>query len=47
MAELNNATILPGKDAIPEKWRIAAPIDQLHYLCDGAIAEWIGPRSRS
>ena len=44
MADLSLATILSGKEAIPEKWRIAEPIDQRHYLCDGSLAEWIGPR---
>ena len=31
-------------DAIPEKYRIAAPIEQREYLCDGAIKEWAGPQ---
>ena len=31
-------------DAIPEKYRIAAPIEQREYLCDGAIKNWAGPQ---
>jgi len=30
--------------AIPETWRLEAPIEQCHYLCDGALREWTGPR---
>ncbi len=31
-------------DVIPEKYRIAALIEQREYLCDGAIKNWAGPQ---
>ena len=37
-------SLLPQNDMIPEKYRIACPIEQRQYLCDGAIKEWTGPR---
>ncbi|MGE4561017.1 MAG: NADP-dependent glyceraldehyde-3-phosphate dehydrogenase [Desulfobulbus sp.] len=30
-------------NTVPEKWRIASPIVQRQYLCDGTIKEWSGP----
>jgi glyceraldehyde-3-phosphate dehydrogenase (NADP+) len=35
--------IFPDPQAIPEQFRIAAPIRQSGYLCDGAIRNWEGP----
>ena len=37
-------SIFPVDDTIPEKYRIASPIEQRQYLCDGAIKEWAGPQ---
>jgi len=37
-------SIFPSSDRIPEKYRIASPIEQRQYLCDGAIKEWAGPQ---
>ena len=37
-------SIFPTEDMIPEKYRIACPIEQRQYLCDGAIKEWTGPQ---
>jgi glyceraldehyde-3-phosphate dehydrogenase (NADP+) len=34
----------PQYDMVPEKYRINSPIEQRHYLCDGAIKEWTGPQ---
>jgi len=36
-------SIFPDNDMVPEKYRIAAPIVQRQYLCDGALEEWTGP----
>lgn len=33
-----------SEDMIPEKYRIASPIEQRQYLCDGVIKEWCGPQ---
>lgn len=33
----------PFNNTVPEKWRIASPIIQRQYLCDGTIKEWSGP----
>lgn len=38
------ASIFPAADKIPEKYRIAPPIEQSQYLCNGVIKEWTGPR---
>ena len=38
------ASLFPAEGAIPEKWRIAAPMEQRHYLCGGDIKEWAGPQ---
>jgi len=38
--------LFPTEDAIPEKWRISAPLEQLHYLCNGELREWTGPRQK-
>jgi glyceraldehyde-3-phosphate dehydrogenase (NADP+) len=37
-------SIFPTHELIPEKYRIASPIEQRHYLRDGAIREWDGPQ---
>jgi glyceraldehyde-3-phosphate dehydrogenase (NADP+) len=37
-------SIFPTDDMVPEKYRIASPIEQRQYLCDGAIKEWTGPQ---
>lgn len=37
-------SIFPTDDMVPEKYRIASPIEQRQYLCDGAIKEWSGPQ---
>ena len=44
MTNMNPTPIFPRTDEIPEKWRIAASIEQRHYLCDGELLEWTGPR---
>jgi glyceraldehyde-3-phosphate dehydrogenase (NADP+) len=31
-------------DSVPEEYRIASPIEQRQYLCDGSIREWTGPQ---
>ena len=40
----NELITFPGDDMVPEKYRIASPIEQRQYLCDGAIKEWTGPQ---
>jgi glyceraldehyde-3-phosphate dehydrogenase (NADP+) len=35
-------TIFPADNAIPDEYRIASPIRQRQYLCDGEIREWDG-----
>ncbi len=37
-------SMFPDVDMVPEQYRIPAPIEQCHYLCDGEIKEWTGPR---
>ncbi|MDZ7859550.1 MAG: NADP-dependent glyceraldehyde-3-phosphate dehydrogenase [Candidatus Krumholzibacteriota bacterium] len=37
-------SIFPEENGIPAKYKILARIDQCHYLCDGEIREWTGPR---
>lgn len=32
------------EETIPDKWRISVPLEQRHYLCDGELKEWSGPR---
>ena len=44
MTGARTASIFPAEKAIPEKWRIASPMEQRQYLCDGAIKGWNGPR---
>jgi glyceraldehyde-3-phosphate dehydrogenase (NADP+) len=44
MTETRFGSFFPEENAIPEKWRIAAPINQNQYLCDGEIREWNGPQ---
>ncbi len=36
-------SIFPRPDMVPSPYRIASPIEQRQYLCDGAIKEWSGP----
>jgi hypothetical protein len=36
--------VFSHRDVIPEKYRIAALIEQREYLCDGAIKNWAGPQ---
>lgn len=36
--------LFPAESDIPEHFRINAPIDQRHYLCNGKILEWEGMR---
>lgn len=35
--------IFPEEQSLSAEYRISAPIDQRHYLCDGEIREWRGP----
>ncbi|MDY6843897.1 MAG: NADP-dependent glyceraldehyde-3-phosphate dehydrogenase [Thermodesulfobacteriota bacterium] len=44
MVDSRYVSIFPTEDTIPVKWRIAAPIEQRHYLYDGGIREWDGPQ---
>ena len=44
MAEELFTPILYDRAVVPEKHRIAQPMEQRHYLCDGAIKEWSGPQ---
>jgi glyceraldehyde-3-phosphate dehydrogenase (NADP+) len=44
MAHDHQIAAFPDESAIPEEYRIPSPTDQRHYLCDGAIREWSGPR---
>jgi glyceraldehyde-3-phosphate dehydrogenase (NADP+) len=39
-----SASIFPAENTIPEKWRIASPMEQRQYLCNGEIKEWTGPQ---
>jgi len=34
--------LFPAEEDIPEQYRINAPIEQRHYLCNGEIVEWTG-----
>lgn len=36
--------VLYPDDMIPEKYLIAAPMEQREYLCDGAMKSWTGPQ---
>lgn len=36
--------VFPADDTIPEKYRIATPLEQREYLCDGTIKNWNGPQ---
>jgi glyceraldehyde-3-phosphate dehydrogenase (NADP+) len=44
MTDARFASIFPAENTIPEKWRIASPIDQRQYLAGGEIKEWSGPQ---
>ena len=33
----------PDATAIPEAWRLAAPLHQRQYLLNGELREWAGP----
>ena len=44
MTCMQSASIFPAENTIPEKWRIASPIEQRQYLCNGVIKEWTGPQ---
>jgi|WetSurMetagenome_2_1015567.scaffolds.fasta_scaffold00036_3 glyceraldehyde-3-phosphate dehydrogenase (NADP+) len=44
MTEELFTSIFPSGDMVPEKYRIASPIAQRQYLCDGEIREWSGPQ---
>jgi len=35
--------LFPTDDAIPEKYRLSAPLNQTRYLCGGELLEWNGP----
>ena len=38
-----NRLFPPDEAAIPEAWRLAAPLHQRQYLLDGQLHEWAGP----
>ena len=38
-----NRLFPPNEAAIPEAWRLAAPLHQRQYLLDGQLHEWAGP----
>jgi glyceraldehyde-3-phosphate dehydrogenase (NADP+) len=42
MTGARSASMFPAENTIPEKWRIASPMEQFHYLCNGEIKEWTG-----
>jgi glyceraldehyde-3-phosphate dehydrogenase (NADP+) len=44
MTGVRSASIFPAEGTIPDKWRIASPMEQSHYLCNGEIKEWTGPQ---
>jgi glyceraldehyde-3-phosphate dehydrogenase (NADP+) len=44
MSDKTAASIFPSSERIPEKHRIATPIEQREYLCNGAIRMWAGPQ---
>jgi glyceraldehyde-3-phosphate dehydrogenase (NADP+) len=35
--------LFPDRASIPETYRIAAPLEQRHYLCNGELRAWEGP----
>ncbi len=35
--------IFSSCSSIPEQFRLAGPVEQRRYLCDGEIREWEGP----
>ena len=44
MSDNDISSIFLTQEAIPEKYRLALPVEQRRYLCDGVIKEWTGPR---
>ncbi|PLX49328.1 MAG: NADP-dependent glyceraldehyde-3-phosphate dehydrogenase [Desulfobulbaceae bacterium] len=44
MTSVASTTIFPTPDMVPEKYRISFPMEQRHYLCNGVLREWTGPR---
>lgn len=44
MPDETTPSLFPSEDAIPQKYRLCAPIEQREYLCNGAIMEWDGRR---
>jgi glyceraldehyde-3-phosphate dehydrogenase (NADP+) len=44
MTDVQSASIFPAENTIPAKWRIASPLEQRQYLCNGEIKEWSGPQ---
>ncbi|MBP8645469.1 MAG: NADP-dependent glyceraldehyde-3-phosphate dehydrogenase [Syntrophobacteraceae bacterium] len=38
------SSLFPAEHDIPDQYRISAPIDQRHYLCNGEMREWTGAR---
>lgn len=36
-------SLFPNAEAIPEPWRLEAPMEQREYLVDGALRRWDGP----
>ncbi len=36
-------SLFPNADAIPEPWRLDAPMEQRDYLVDGTLRRWDGP----
>lgn len=44
MADDLSIPFFPDEETIPKPYRIASPIEQREYLCDGALREWDGPQ---
>ena len=43
MVDSNPKPLFPDRASIPETYRIAAPLEQRHYLCNGELRAWEGP----
>ncbi|MFZ2198858.1 MAG: NADP-dependent glyceraldehyde-3-phosphate dehydrogenase [Thermodesulfovibrionales bacterium] len=44
MTDQKLSSIILVDEMIPDRFRIAAPLEQRQYLCDGSIRDWAGPR---
>jgi hypothetical protein len=43
MSVTTHTSVFPRFDQVPLQFRLAAPIEQRVYLCDGTLRPWDGP----